>query len=329
MGPTSMLTYTAVKTFLFGQLYSPSTWHNVSWILGAAYERNATLLTDLLLAQPPPITASSGGQAEQGIRCSDKVPRMDSLQAFLPLVDELEATSTMVGDLVVQMQATCLQWKMPAVETYKGDFQTKTRNPILFVSNEFDPVTPLMSAQNMSAGFEGSRLLVNKGGHGVSVSYLPSKLSKMLIRSSIPHRNKCRYASYFMPPATSRTAPCQSLALCASLLQHCLETLRLARSNKWLSKPLVEPSVQALVCNAPISLFCAVASWKWSWRLSCVNTQHISACRQVVNQSKLYGIFAHHVNFSSTSFTSSFVPQIKPDLSSISIMGLARISFPY
>ena len=55
---------------------------------------------------------------------------------------------------------------MNATERYAGNFAVKTKNPILVVSNSLDPVTPLVSAQNMTETFEGARLLVSDGyGH--------------------------------------------------------------------------------------------------------------------------------------------------------------------
>jgi hypothetical protein len=53
--------------------------------------------------------------------------------------------------------------------TNPGFKQTKTRNPILFVNNVADPITPLVSAKHMSTYFEDSVVLTqNSGGHGFS-----------------------------------------------------------------------------------------------------------------------------------------------------------------
>jgi len=68
---------------------------------------------------------------------------------------------------------------MPAVEIYQGGFNIKTKNPILLANNEFDPVTPLVSAQNMSSGLESSFLLVNKNGHGVRFYQLLNRKGRL------------------------------------------------------------------------------------------------------------------------------------------------------
>jgi hypothetical protein len=118
---------------------------------------------------PPSVTSRTKNQGQQGIKCSDKLTRIDMRDQRHPKVWKQKATSKISGHIVVLGQAYCAQWKMPAVEIYHGDFHVKTKNPILFASNEFDPVTPLTSAKNMSSGFEGSALLVNKNGYGVSL----------------------------------------------------------------------------------------------------------------------------------------------------------------
>ena len=63
---------------------------------------------------------------------------------------------------------------MPDKQQYRGNFQVKTRHPILFVNGEFDVSTPISGAYNASAAFEGSIVLAHDGyGHGIFTS--PSK----------------------------------------------------------------------------------------------------------------------------------------------------------
>jgi pimeloyl-ACP methyl ester carboxylesterase len=61
----------------------------------------------------------------------------------------------------------CATWQVAAKEQYKGPFENiETRTPILFVNGPYDPVTPLISAQNSSFGFLGSAVLQHTGtGH--------------------------------------------------------------------------------------------------------------------------------------------------------------------
>ena len=167
LGITALETYTSVKAFVYSSLYAPAGWSNVSKVLDAAYKQDVSLLTELIGAQPKS-AADSAGDVTDAIKCSDKTARTSTFKAWLPKVRKIQDASKAIGDGLVQQQAVCAQWKMPAVEIYQGDFKVKTKNPILFANNEFDPVTPLVGAKNMSSGFARSALLVNKNGYGVS-----------------------------------------------------------------------------------------------------------------------------------------------------------------
>lgn len=102
-----------------------------------------------------------------GIRCGDKIPREDKL-SDLDEVDEAfrETSEYFPGFGVGYYVYACAQWGFEAKERYEGDFQVRTSSPLLFIGNTYDPVTPLASARNMSAGFEGSVVLQQDGfGH--------------------------------------------------------------------------------------------------------------------------------------------------------------------
>ncbi|KIP10507.1 hypothetical protein PHLGIDRAFT_115450 [Phlebiopsis gigantea 11061_1 CR5-6] len=63
-------------------------------------------------------------------------------------------------------QAGFTSWNIKAKDRLNGTFITNTSTPILLIGNTFDPVTPLASAHNMSAGFTGSAVLQqNSTGH--------------------------------------------------------------------------------------------------------------------------------------------------------------------
>ncbi|KAF7337319.1 Abhydrolase-4 domain-containing protein [Mycena sanguinolenta] len=60
----------------------------------------------------------------------------------------------------------CLGWPEYLKNNFTVSFKTNTSFPILLISNTADPVTPLASAQKMSAGFDGSVLLTQDSpGH--------------------------------------------------------------------------------------------------------------------------------------------------------------------
>jgi len=111
------------------------------------------------------------------IHCGDRTVRLDSFaaQEAEGVFQRLYKTSRLVGDVVVPISAHCAQWPWHARETYRGDFRVKTKNPVLVASNVWDSHTPLRSAVNVSAGFEGSGLLV-VNATGVSFLYILPEL---------------------------------------------------------------------------------------------------------------------------------------------------------
>jgi hypothetical protein len=101
------------------------------------------------------------------IHCGDRIPRADAFGEIAPAFAELSRISRFQGDAVHWLTAHCAQWPWHAKETYAGGFRVRTKNPILVATNSRDAHTPLRSALNVSAGFEGSGLL-EVNGTGVS-----------------------------------------------------------------------------------------------------------------------------------------------------------------
>jgi TAP-like protein len=160
---TTTFGYEDLKSLVFNALYSPSAWSALSIAFDDMYKGNYTLLATLSAAFNAGLEVSATPDAVNCIKCSDKMIRTPTMVQFLPYVEAEYSTSKFIGDGYVATDAICAQWRMPAKEIYKGDFQVKTKNPILFVSNTFDPITPLVSGKNMSSGFEGSALLEHRG----------------------------------------------------------------------------------------------------------------------------------------------------------------------
>jgi hypothetical protein len=75
-----------------------------------------------------------------------------------------------VGDAADYLPMDCAQWRMPAKERYEGGFEVQTKGRVLVIGNKGDPVTPLASARNVSAGLVGS-VVLEHGGYGVSLLF--------------------------------------------------------------------------------------------------------------------------------------------------------------
>lgn len=86
-------------------------------------------------------------------------------------------------DVLLPILLSCSTWQTAARGRYEGTFTNiETLNPILFVNGPYDPVTPMVSALNSSAGFIGSEVLHHEGG-GHCSSASPSKCTIDKVRS--------------------------------------------------------------------------------------------------------------------------------------------------
>ena len=109
-----------------------------------------------------------GSEGLLGIKCSDAYPRTDEFTEIFPAVEYMRETSTHFADAVTNMVTDCAQWPFEAKERYLGHYNVKTPKPVLFIGNTYDAATPVASARNMSATFDGS-VLVERDGFGVSL----------------------------------------------------------------------------------------------------------------------------------------------------------------
>ncbi|TPX08569.1 uncharacterized protein E0L32_009908 [Thyridium curvatum] len=168
---TSIVDYNFIKNVIVEFLYTPSGWP----LLVAALD---TLLPGSGGLDPKIMDAVIGAMASAapssealldgnfGIKCGDKHNRFAALAGARPVLADLRTRSRLLGDVLDMVTLQCARWRMDAAERYEGDFVAKTREPVLIVGNSFDPLTPLVSAKNVSAGLEGSVVLEHKGfGH--------------------------------------------------------------------------------------------------------------------------------------------------------------------
>ena len=166
-----LVNYDFLKEAIFGELYSPVSGGTLLVdLLHSLLTNNITALTELLapyLSGPSPFVSGTL-EALYGIQCSETALRADNLSSIIPLVDATVTRSRLAGESIANLSPlSCARWLFKAKERYTGDFQTRTRNPLLIVGSPFDPVTPLISARNASAAFEGS-VVLQHDGYGVS-----------------------------------------------------------------------------------------------------------------------------------------------------------------
>ena len=167
---TDIIDYSAVKTLITTSMYTPQLWPLLARGLNGILTGNYTAFLEVVaLVAPTSIYPNNGPEAVLGIRGSDVRPRSNDFTDVYPLIEETFAKSRIFGDYLSTPVLAYFQWPFKAKGGYTGDFSdVKTRNPLLFVGNRFDAFTPLVSAQNASAGFVGS-VVLEHGGYGVSL----------------------------------------------------------------------------------------------------------------------------------------------------------------
>ncbi|PGH09344.1 hypothetical protein GX51_00787 [Blastomyces parvus] len=167
--------HSGIKNMIAGALYDTGRWQSLTanlelLLTGKAHTDPSKFGSDALTT----VLGAPVSTALTGIRCVDKAYRTHSYDEFEAASEELHSISRVYGDLTSPLVADCARWKVEPKERYEGDFNVRTKNPVLLTGNRGDAHTPLISAYNVSATFKGSVVLEVDGfGHGSMA--LPSK----------------------------------------------------------------------------------------------------------------------------------------------------------
>lgn len=173
--PTDLVDYGSIKVILYQGLYYPINWPYLALFFESILTKDVKTYRETYLAlagaattESPGFPSSSGSEAVQAIRCGETAFRTDDFADLIPTLQEFSKSSRVIGDRqATQIYVSCAAWQMNAKEIYSEGFNNvKTRNPLLFVGSPYDPLTPLLSAKNVSAAFPGSGLIQHDGyGH--------------------------------------------------------------------------------------------------------------------------------------------------------------------
>lgn len=168
----SVLDYSGFKNLMASTLYTPAYFPLMASGLAGLMQGNMTAM-----AFWRNLSSNSRyvfeAEALQGIRCSDHRRRASAVYEVLPEMKKAKRISWIGGNAAFDhslFTMPCANWRFDARERYNGNFQVKTKNPVLLVGTTYDPVTPMVSAHNISAGFESSVVLEVKG-FGVSTPF--------------------------------------------------------------------------------------------------------------------------------------------------------------
>ncbi|KAK0754340.1 TAP-like protein-domain-containing protein [Schizothecium vesticola] len=182
-----LITYSKAKRMIATALYQPILrFPSIAVVLaglelgdGTPYQSYTALdgppsPLPLCPASPPPHSPdpdTSGGDtpdAFSAVLCADAPAWNETPSSFAAYAAALQTMSRASGAVNVASRLSCAgRGDVRAKWRFAGPFAgVETHHPLLFVSNEADNVTPLVSARNNSAGFVGSRVLVQRGSVG-------------------------------------------------------------------------------------------------------------------------------------------------------------------
>ncbi|KAH6855508.1 TAP-like protein-domain-containing protein [Chaetomium sp. MPI-CAGE-AT-0009] len=162
------ITYSIANSFTLSTLYRPNSYQLLAGSLTAVITKDTDALVEAFSGDGSPRAIQQQAQAVMGIRCGDKIPREDELSDLDKVDEEFRKTSNGPS--------------FEAKERYLGGFRVRTSSPLLFIGNTYDPVTPLASARNMTAGFEGSVVLQQDGFGDTSIAQTSNCTNEAIAR---------------------------------------------------------------------------------------------------------------------------------------------------
>lgn len=82
------------------------------------------------------------------------------------MIAELEKQSAFAGEIWAEDKSTVQSWSIVGKERHFGNYTSHTSHPILYVGNDYDPVTPLLYSRKMATLFPNASVLrVKAYGH--------------------------------------------------------------------------------------------------------------------------------------------------------------------
>lgn len=169
------VTYMTAKSNVYSYLKRPSRWPALSIDIYSFYYNAGSSARHLSTKRQSndapfdPLAAIDVDvpNAIWAITCGDWDDIPGDVNDFADWLQIYNARSTFAGDQLISILYQCSTWNVYAKEQFAGKFEDiQTNSPILFVNSPYDPVTPLVSAQNASSGFIDSAVLQHEGaGH--------------------------------------------------------------------------------------------------------------------------------------------------------------------
>ncbi|KAF9890541.1 hypothetical protein FE257_005946 [Aspergillus nanangensis] len=173
-----------VRSFIRFSLYSPSSYSYLSRALDLLLSNNAAGFMEIYNENLAEGFLATVAQDESAfaIPCSDKIAPQQTFTELGEIFTELNGESRLLGSSGSGLAMICANWRFQAKERYTGNFESKTKHPLLVIGNRYDSATALRCAQNVTASFEDS-VLVEHGGFGHGSWSQGSACTSKIIRS--------------------------------------------------------------------------------------------------------------------------------------------------
>ncbi|KAF8745417.1 alpha beta-hydrolase, partial [Rhizoctonia solani] len=163
----------SVQSVVFSYAYTPVLWKQLATgraFTSIGYMQHLSFVQNVFNRSMQRLGGT--GEAQYPVLCGDS-PRLNvTVEEYADYFRDMGKNNS-TGEPVALIVGGCRDWPFRATERYTGPWSVdkglnKTRFPILLVSTDADPVTPLPSALKMNRAFgsESSTLLIQHGfGH--------------------------------------------------------------------------------------------------------------------------------------------------------------------
>lgn len=173
-----VLTSSLVRALLVNFIKLPTAWQQLAGMLATLLtgtdEEIIAVIDTFYTVGFSDETSVDSFEALWAIHCGDRVPRAETMEEMESAFAELLQTSRLTGPTVTQITAHCARWGAHAKEIYSGPFEDiQTAGPLLILGNTLDAHTPMQSAHNASAIFDGS-VVLEVAGTGHTTLNVPS-----------------------------------------------------------------------------------------------------------------------------------------------------------
>ncbi|GJE93494.1 alpha/beta hydrolase [Phanerochaete sordida] len=159
-----LLTSGRVRMFLLGNLVTPLSWPAAAHALAQAMTGDGAAVLDAV--QP----RAGADLQRSAVSCNDQLPHAAPAPGAVvgELLDVFRTVTRLAFTVVTtEPDAGCEFWPVTPPERFAGPWNHTLSNPILILSNEMDPVTPLRSGElvHKLLGDSSSLLIQDSPGH--------------------------------------------------------------------------------------------------------------------------------------------------------------------